>query len=268
MAIWYEKNISDIANAHLRDQDLPYTYTGALTLEQNAENWQKFFMEDEAPALPTAIAAMDFAFSQKYGGYDYARDLRSVNPDWIKPLNMAFSSLDFPLDKPQKIVAMGANSGQELDDIFGLQQANYKIDIVDISSVAIAKGKAENPSFNFRQGRMEKAPFLTKNYDLYLNLRTIQSSGADKVATVRESYRLLKENGLCVMSVANGYLMPDKKGVLQPVRGLLDNKKLDEDLPYNIASDVETSMRKTGFALEMHISGPTEIFVVGRKPKK
>lgn len=52
------------------------------------------------------------------------------------------------------------------------------------------------------------------NYDLYISLRTYNSSFFNIKGAISEAYRVLKPNAAIIISVANGFLYPEKHCII------------------------------------------------------
>lgn len=51
----------------------------------------------------------------------------------------------------------------------------------------------------------ENLPFLDDSFDLYVSLRTYNSSFFNVKKSLSEAYRVLKNNGAIIISIANGF---------------------------------------------------------------
>ena len=116
---------------------------------------------------------------------------------------------------------------------------------------------------------MEETTLEKETFDVYLNLRSIHSSGVDIRMTLAECFRLLKPNGIAIISVSNGYLTPNPLRQTEFVEtlGMYDNRigTFTTDKPYDLANKIRMKLDNYGFkSVEVH-TGPTEIFIKATK---
>lgn len=211
------------------------------------------------------LRAREEAFSAKYGSYDYETDLRANYKDsWHEVLQELLKNSKKDADKKLKVIGMASNTGVELKQIFS-KHKNVDLSVLDLSEVAIKKGKELYPDVSFYKGNMEECTLPKAEFDVYLNLRSIHSSGVDIRATLSECTRLLKSNGLAIISVSNGYLTPNpvRESELLETVGMYDNRinAFSIDKPYELSNKIRMKLDYYGFhSIEIH-TGPTEIFV-------
>lgn len=183
--------------------------------------------------------AREFAFATKYGDYDYKRDLRSIYlKKWYDPI---FSRISEVLARQtrQKIIGIGANNGHELAEMFG-DNPNVGIEVLDISQRAVELGKQRHTRFLFHVGDMEQCQLQNGSYDIYLNLRSIHSSGVEIKAALAECRRILKPGGFAVLSISNGYLSEQN----EIIYGMYDtrNEVISLDKPYRLAEKIREKL--------------------------
>ncbi len=99
--------------------------------------------------------------------------------------------------------------------------------------------------------------------DLYISLRTYQSTLFDIEESLFELYRILRPGGFCVISIpyvfyVNGEI---KKGLIRP--GSKD--ELDIDLPYVLADRIRRGLNRLDFSSTGLRTGLFEIYVYGQK---
>ena len=152
------------------------------------------------------------AFDEKYASYKYTDDARSLNLNWKDNFYFVYNKLfDSPLDD-KIIVDVGVGSGNEAGILF-LNCQN--ITFVDIAPNGLKKIKQLIPNSNCVLSKAENLSSLSDDsYDLYVSLRTYNSSFFDVKMAISEANRVLKSNAGIIISVANGFLDSTQKSVI------------------------------------------------------
>lgn len=164
------------------------------------------------------------AFDYKYSKYDYSNDIRSINPGWNKIFEEIYIKTNKkPLNKT-KILNVGVGSGNEAKELF--LNCN-DITFVDIASNGLEKIKKLIPTSKIIKGRAEDLSMLEDNsYDLYVSLRTYNSSFFDIKQAIKEAYRILKHDCVIIISISNGFLNSKEKklipGIIIPKLNFVD----------------------------------------------
>ena len=162
------------------------------------------------------------------------------------------------------MLGVASNNGIELKQIFK-KYPKSTLSVLDLSEVAIKNGQKSFSSIKYLRGNMEDCTIINSSIDVYLNLRSIHSSGVDIRMTLTEFHRLLKPNGISIFSVSNGYLTPNeiRKEELVETKGMYDNRieAFSTEKPYELANKIRFKLDNYGFRLiEIH-TGETEIFI-------
>lgn len=152
------------------------------------------------------------AFDHKYSKYNYLNDIRSINTNWSKEFKKIYTNTNNkPLNK-MKILNVGVGSGKEATELF--------LDCNDITFVDIAPHGLENIKKSILnaktiQERAENLSILKDNsYDLYVSLRTYNSSFFNINEAIKEAYRILKNNATIIISISNGFLDTEEKRII------------------------------------------------------
>ena len=159
-------------------------------------------LKSNAMKLITTI--LSEAFDDKYSNYDYSNDIRSINPNWSNDFQKIYLKHNQkPLDEI-KILNIGVGSGNEAQKLF--LNCN-DITFVDIAPKGLKKVKEIIPKSKIIKSMAENISLLDDNsYDLYVSLRTYNSSFFDIKQAIKEAYRLLKHNSTIIISISNGFL--------------------------------------------------------------
>lgn len=98
--------------------------------------------------------------------------------------------------------------------------------------------------------------------DLYISLRTYQSTLFDIEEALFEAYRVLRPGGVCVISIPYIFYVEKKimKGLIRP-----GTKELDIDLPYVLSDRIRRGMNRLDFDPVGIHTGQFEIYTYGQK---
>ncbi len=266
---WYELSISELINEFLEENNQQFAiYKRGITFIENYNLWKSISEVNYSALVTLAKSAREYAFNTKYGNYDYSKDLRSKYPNWHSPILEIITQKN--LLENLNVIGIASNYGEELEQIFHQNKfKNVKMDVLDLSNDAISRGKKVYHDISFYKGDMEESPLKNSQYDVYLNLRSIHSSGVDFKPTLTDCYRILKPGGLAIISVSNGYLTPKKPSSDEyfEVLGLYDNRteSFSKHRPLELARKIWSKLIDYGFKNASITSGKTEIFISAQK---
>lgn len=110
------------------------------------------------------------------------------------------------------IINVGVGSGNEAITLFS--NCN-NITFIDIAKNGLQIIKTKIPQSIIHVSPAEKLSSIISNmYDLYISLRTYNSSFFSTRDALKEAYRVIKDNGIIIISVANGFLCSKTKKIL------------------------------------------------------
>ena len=152
------------------------------------------------------------AFDHKYSEYDYSNDIRSINPDWSKDFNDIYKKTNSKSINEINILNVGVGGGIEATKLF----LNCKnVTFVDIAHNGLEKLKTLIPTSKIVNSRAEDLSMLEDNsYELYVSLRTYNSSFFNITQAVKEAYRVLKNDSVAIISISNGFLDSKEKRII------------------------------------------------------
>ena len=164
-------------------------------------------------AIDVVQEAISGAFNSKYGDYKYSDDTRSLDIAWKNRF------LSFYNDSSEKqnlsnnvIVNVGVGSGHEAVALFS--DCKY-ITFVDIAQTGLKRIKEQMPWARTIVSSAENLSSIPDNsHDLYVSLRTYNSSFFDIEKATREAFRVLRPKALIIVSVANGFLCPEQQCII------------------------------------------------------
>ena len=202
--------------------------------------------------------ALSKAFNHKYGDYSYENDVRSLTPGWKNHFLAIYRKL---LDKPLpdiNIINVGVGGGCEALILFSDCKS---ITFVDIASNGLNKISQRMHSAKTVQTSADNLfPISANSYDLYVSLRTYNSSFFDIQMALSEAHRVLKSEAILIISVANAFLIPDKKDV---VPGLIIPGTMFIDIyrGMNTAKAICNALYQVGFENIQLYPTDTEIYI-------
>lgn len=204
------------------------------------------FNIDDASKLVNLV--MSEAFDEKYATYNYSDDARSLSVDWKNNFLMIYNKLLLSSLENKDILDVGVGSGNEAIALFS---DCPNITFVDIAPNGLKKIKKQIPKSNIVVSRAEKLVTLINNsYDMYISLRTYNSSFFNVKQAISEAYRVLKKDGIIIISIANAFLCPENQyiipGLIIPgtefvdiYRGFDMIEKLSRELWNNSFEDIQ-----------------------------
>ncbi|WP_042804670.1 class I SAM-dependent methyltransferase [Streptomyces sp. C] len=152
-------------------------------------------------AVGDALAA---AFDAKYGTYDYAFDARTANAGWAEDFMSVYGRTSTRPLSAVSVLNVGVGAGHEATALFS---DCPRITFADIAVSGLANISGRIPHSRTVVSSAEDLSALPDDsFDLYVSLRTYNSSFFDTSAAAREARRVLKPGAVIIVSVANGFL--------------------------------------------------------------
>ncbi|MDO0930115.1 class I SAM-dependent methyltransferase [Streptomyces sp. TG1A-8] len=152
-------------------------------------------------AVGDALAA---AFDAKYGTYDYAYDARAANAGWVDDFMAVYRMSSTRPLTAASILNVGVGAGHEAAALFS---DCPRITFADIAESGLANISRRIPLSRTVVSSAEDLSALPgDSFDLYVSLRTYNSSFFDTSAAASEAHRVLKPGAVIIVSVANGFL--------------------------------------------------------------
>ncbi len=260
-----EMRISSLVLENLKDEGFPILY------EELHANKQKFALAslvsskysiDFSKAVNIVHSAVSNAFDDKYSTYDYNNDVRSINTDWKKRFVAYYNSLsEIPIEK-KHVLNIGVGSGIEASELF---QNCTNITFIDIAPSGLNKVQEQIPHATTLISSADNLSELPDNsYDLYISLRTYNSSFFDVKEAIAEAYRILRSNALIIVSVANGFLNPDNNTII-PGLIIPGTELVDIYRSFDTIRLIKDNFIKVGFKNTKIFPTNTEIFLSAYK---
>lgn len=141
---------------------------------------------------------------------------------------------------------------------------------VDISHEALNYAKNKLPNATLKVGSAEDLREIDSfSKDLYISLRTYQSTLFDIKESLHEAYRVLANGGGIVISIPNMFLKKNDEGkIVGVLHGLIPPASTSPSVEFamSIAEKIQEYLKLLGFKnVEVYKESPFEIFVGAKK---
>ena len=241
-------------------KELPYDWDVSVT--DLIPYCRSFYSE----AIPWDLEDMlhkvrGLAFDKKYADYTYDRDARGLIPEWRDDFVSVVTGMGLGSLNDYRVINVGIGNGAEGN---GLLDEVSELTLADVAPLSLDAAKVKLPRARAFVTDAEKlAPIRTASQDVYMSLRTYQSSYFDVVSGIREAYRVLRPGGLFVVSVANAFL--GDEDAIVPGLVIPHTSIVDRDRPFEVVEKIRRQLTIMRFEKVGIHSGPTEIYVFARR---
>lgn len=202
------------------------------------------------------------AFDQKYKEPSPYIDERDLDRGaWEAEIESILTQLG-PFDVEDcELLDVGCSNGKPAEFFIGRFQRYHG---VDIASSALGDAMRNYPSARFTADESESLQRISPTtVDLYLSLRTYQSSMFSVSGSLLQAFRVLKSGGSILISIPRKYATAN--GVIEGLK-LPGSSVVDYELPYRRADYIRQRLHRFGF-LDIGIrTGTVEIFIWAHKP--
>lgn len=223
--------------------------TKCFVMGKNLTNIDKLVQEARAEA-----------FDKKYADRSYEDDGRGLGDYWKNSVRYILEEMDASDFPERKIIVVGIGNGLEGKELYANCE---KLTAVDIGERSLKRAAKILP-----KAAMIKAPaenlceIPTSSQDIYISLRTYQSTYFDRNAALREAYRVVRQGGIVLISIANGFL---EQGSIIPGLLIPGTAVVDRNLGFQIADQVRRRMSLLKFEEIGERTSLDEIYVYGRR---
>jgi pyrimidine deaminase RibD-like protein/ubiquinone/menaquinone biosynthesis C-methylase UbiE len=206
------------------------------------------------------LSARRKSFDKKYHNYSYEKDVRGIY-DWKTVLLDIFKALNINDISKYRMVNVGIGNGLEGKDLFENLQ---ELTLIDIGEKSLKKAQEILPKAKTIISDAESLSSLdAASYDIYISLRTYQSSYFDISHALKEAQRIIRPGGLIIISIANGFI--GKEELLVPGLVIPNTNVVDKNKPYELADSIRRRLTAIQFGDIGMRTSPSEIYVYGRK---
>lgn len=202
------------------------------------------------------------AFDKKYADRTYDDDGRGLGDYWKKSIRRILEEMGARNLDDRRIIVVGIGNGLEGVDLYS---NCMNLIAIDIGKRSLEQAQSVLPNATMLRAPAENLEDIKSNsQDIYISLRTYQSTYFDRNAAIREAYRIVRQGGVVILSVANGFL---EQGSL--IQGLLipGTSVVDRNLGFHIANQIRSRMALLNFEEIGMCTSLDEIYIFGRRGK-
>lgn len=201
------------------------------------------------------------AFDKKYAEYTYDNDARGLGDFWqheIRNILKEFHATDY---QQRRVINVGIGNGLEGAGLFDSIRA---LTIVDIAPRSLEYAQRHLPNATAVCNEAENlSDIRTSSQDIYISLRTYQSSLFDVLPSIREAYRVVRQGGLVVISISNAFI--GEGGALIHGHIIPRSTAVDQDRPFDVADLIRRKLTTLRFEEIGVRTGLAEIYIYGRR---
>jgi nucleoside phosphorylase/SAM-dependent methyltransferase len=204
-------------------------------------------------------------FTEKYLNYNDESDLRGrINLSWAQDIKDAYAFLKVD-PKQSDILYVGVSTGRDLAVVC---PEFRRLVGVDLSVAMLERAKLREPNLEIvRDSAEELSSVDDESVDLYISLRTYQSSLFDATAALRQAFRVLRPSGSLLLSIPTGFLDNNALGEPVFVPGLLipGSDLVDRGRPRNLAHGILRQLDNLMFTKIGFHQRETDLYIYARK---
>lgn len=264
-SLYVRKSVRDLMTESLRGDGIDLAgipFHPGATLRMIVRRCSLQYPEQDPQHLARLIgAARSRAYEEKYALRSQKEDERyRAFDEWEAELHTLLRHLG--LRELERCRAVNIGIGNGLENPFFYHDFNELLG-VDLSAKALAAAARRIPVLRVCCAEAERLDGVpSAHFDLYLSLRTFQSTLFDIEDALFEACRVLKPGGRALISIP--YVYFDRGQILH---GLLRSggHDLDPDLPYVIAEQIRRGMQVLGFEQLGLRTGIFEIYIYGQR---
>jgi pyrimidine deaminase RibD-like protein/SAM-dependent methyltransferase len=200
------------------------------------------------------------AYDKKYAERTYDDDGRGIGDYWEKSVRNIFTGMGADDYHKKKMIVVGIGNGLEGKTLY---KNCEQLTVVDIGKKSLEYAEKILPKCQLIVSPAENLDQIQSgSQDIYISLRTYQSSYFDRGSSIREAYRVVRQGGIVIISVANGFL---DQGSIIPGLLIPGTQIVDQDLGFKIADQIRSKMSLLNFEEIGMCTNLDEIYVFGRR---
>ncbi len=209
------------------------------------------------------MAARRFAFDKKYKDYTYDIDTRGLDDHWKQEIQGILRDRGHPNYANDRIINVGIGNGLEGVGLFDSVSQFIGVDLAE-SSLEAAKRHLPRALF-LRLDAENLDKIESGSQDIYVSFRTYQSTYFDITSAQREACRVVRQGGVVLISIANGFLGPDRTVI--PGLVIPRTRVVDPNRPFELAERIRRRLAAWRFEDVGIKTGRDEIYIWGRRAR-
>ena len=200
------------------------------------------------------------AFDKKYADRTYEDDGRGLGVHWKNSVMSILAEMGAPDYLKRRTMVVGIGNGVEGKQLYITCK---RLVAVDIGEKSLKQATKALPNASILRAPAEDLREIpSSSQDIYISLRTYQSTYFDRNAALREAYRVVRQGGIVLISVANGFL---DQGSMIPGLLIPGTTVVDRNLGFWIANQIRNRMSLLNFEEIGMRTSLDEIYVYGRR---
>ncbi len=200
------------------------------------------------------------AFDKKYADRTYEDDGRGFGDYWRNSVRSILEEMGAPDFPKRRTMVVGIGNGLEGEKLYITCE---RLIAVDIGEKSLKKAAKALPNASIVRAPAEDLrEIASSSQDIYISLRTYQSTYFDRNSALREAYRVVRQGGIVLISVANGFL---EQGSMIPGLLIPGTTVVDRNLGFWIANQIRNRMSLLNFEEIGMRTSLDEIYVYGRR---
>ena len=270
-SLYSRKKIPDLMAEYLsREYDIDISAVD-FDLELTITDLERL-CEIAHPDLSTATIrdalreARSSAYEEKYGNRSTDEDERFAVmgfENWQREFRDVLTDAGITRMRGDDVLVVGVGSGHEIDAFYS---GTDSITGVDLSAKMLDQARDRHPELTTYQRNAEDLDCLDAgSRDIYVSLRTYQSTLLDSKAAMFEAGRVLRPGGTIVLSVPYIFYNQERDEVVQGLLRSPESDKLDPNLPYEVADEIRRALERFMFENVKVRTGDVEIYVYGER---
>ena len=220
-SLYVRKSIAALLAGHMRDMGIDissFRFSSESTLNSLAKRCQLLYPDLNFIELRAKFGkARALSYEEKYADRSEMADERYVDfGSWEAEFRRLLFQLGLSGQLPRmKAINVGIGNGNERPSDYS---AFAELTGIDVSEEALQKAKRYLPKMQTIAAEAEDLAVIPSNsQDLYVSLRTYQSSFFGIKAALFEAFRVLRPGGSIIISISNAYVESDQGGPVGPL---------------------------------------------------
>jgi SAM-dependent methyltransferase len=263
-SVYVRKRTRDlvIANFPRSIGDLDTLWTGPeLSFWDLVARARIFYPKLETEFRDALLQARSLAYDSKYAKLTEDEDERALDSGaWEAELYQLLRSLGMENSKRLSVLDVGIGNGRQWTEFYSSANQIVGVDVSKAVLQAAANKHKELQIVN--ADAADLVSVKSDAFDIYVSLRTYQSTLFDIEQSVLEAVRVLRPGGIFVASLSDAHRVGNSI-----VRGILlsGTNQVDRNHPYKLADRVRRALVSLGFTSVGVRTGVFEVYVYGRR---